>query len=92
MAGAGLGGQLRVRDALAAEGDQVRPALLHQQLRVLGLREPAHGDDGHGHRPLDLRHQVGVEAAVGDAGGPHELVVEVDGPGDVEGIHAAFLL
>ena len=88
----GLGGQLRVSDALAAEGDQVGPALLHQQLGVLGLGKPAHGDHGNGYRPLDLRHQIGVEAAVGDAGCPHELVMQVDGAGHMQGVHAALLL
>ena len=92
LPGAGLHGKVGVRDALAAEGDEVRPALLDQELRVLGLREAAHGDDGDADGPLDLGDEVGVEAAVGDAGGPHELIVEVDGPGHVEGVHAALLL
>lgn len=92
LTGAGLGGEVGVRDALAAEGNEVRPALLDEKLRVLGLREAAHGNDGDADGPLDLGDEVGVEAAVGDAGRPHELIVKVDGPGHVEGVHAALLL
>src|SRR5699024_3383854 len=83
--------QLGVGYALAAEGDEVRAALLHQQLRVLRLREAAHKDDGDGHGPFYLGAELGVEAAVGDVRGPHELVVDVDGAGDVDGVHAADL-
>ena len=85
-------GSSGVSDALTAKGDQVGPALLHQQLRVLGFGEAAHRDHRHGHGPLDLGDQVGIEAAVGDAGSPHELIVEVDGTGHVQGVHAALLL
>ena len=92
MSGPGLVGKLRIGNALAPESDEVCPSLLDQQLGVLGLGKAAHSDDRHRHRPLDLADQVGVEAAVGDARRPHELIVEVDGPGHMDAVHAALLL